>query len=169
MVTGRVTVTSPLPSGSTVMVQYWFVPWVLRWALSILPPVIEKAWSRRFAYPDLTLTLKSSPKVNRAPSWVVGTPAKAAVSGAWVAPAGRRPPFCGAVGLLPRWAVIRQASGLARGPVGPSSFLGWRRCWPGWLCSLDGCRGRVGEHVAVVVADCAGGAAVVDLGELDAH
>ena len=80
VVLGSVMVTSPLPSGSMVISQYWLVPCVLLWAFWTSPPVTVNASSRRFAYPDLTLTLKSSSKVNKAPLWVAGTLPNVAVS-----------------------------------------------------------------------------------------
>ena len=46
LVSGRVIVMAPLPSGLTVMVQFWLLPCVFRCALAISPPLIVKAWSR---------------------------------------------------------------------------------------------------------------------------
>ena len=45
MVSGRVMVTEPFPVGSTSTFQPWLLPWVIRLALAILPPVTVRAWS----------------------------------------------------------------------------------------------------------------------------
>ena len=46
-VTGRVMMTRPSPSGSTVIRQRTLLPFVIRLALVTSPPVTVKAWSRK--------------------------------------------------------------------------------------------------------------------------
>ena len=46
VVSGRVMVTEPLPVGFTSTVQPWLLPWVIRLALAMVPPLTVKAWSR---------------------------------------------------------------------------------------------------------------------------
>ena len=46
VVVGRLMAIWPLPSGWTARVQLWLLPWVLRWALSIVAPVARSASSR---------------------------------------------------------------------------------------------------------------------------
>ena len=45
-VSGDVMYTAPLPSGRTVMVQYWLVPCSRLWAFRMSPPTMVKASSR---------------------------------------------------------------------------------------------------------------------------
>ena len=79
VVAGSVIVMAPLPSGLTVMVQFWLLPCVFRCALVIFPPLIVRALSRIRSYPALTFSLKVRSKVKLLPSWSAGTFAKLAV------------------------------------------------------------------------------------------
>ena len=46
VVSGSVMLTPPLPSGSTVTVQFWLLPWVFRCAFLMSAPLTLNAWSR---------------------------------------------------------------------------------------------------------------------------
>ena len=49
VVSGRVMLTEPFPSGSTSTVQPWLLPWVFRLALAMAPPLTVNASSRILA------------------------------------------------------------------------------------------------------------------------
>ena len=80
---GKLKLTFPHPSGSTVMVQLWLLPRTLRWAFLTSPPVMVKAWSRILRNPALTFSLKARSNVKRfaspPPPCSAGTFAKLAV------------------------------------------------------------------------------------------
>ena len=80
---GKLRLTFPHPSGSTVMVQLWLLPWTLRFAFFTSPPLMAKASSRSFAYPTLGSSLNERSNVKRllspAPPCSAGTFAKLAV------------------------------------------------------------------------------------------